>query len=234
MTRPPAALLAAAALAPCAVLLGAIVAIAASGGVAFAREPHALTGALAAWKIALLALAAAVPAGVALGAWLARSSGAARAVRGALDALAGVPTGFLGGAAGALVHAAGAGQDASALALALVALPSVALRAASAAEGVPRDLAEAALALGASRARAFTHVTVALAWRPVTAGALRAAARVAGESVALLAAAMAVRGAEAAEAVLTLRANAPTAAALTTAAVAATLAAARLERGEAG
>ncbi|MFO0605325.1 MAG: ABC transporter permease subunit [Polyangiales bacterium] len=234
MTRAPAALVAAAALAPCAALLGAIVAIGASGAVALAREPHALTGAFEVLAPALVAMALAVPAGVALGAWIARSSGAARAVRATLDALAGVPTGLIGGAAGVLMNAAGTGHDASALALALVALPTVALRAAEAAEGVPRDLAEAALALGASRARAFTHVTVALAWRPVTAGALRAAARVAGESVALVVAAMAARGVGAAEAVLALRANAPTAAALTAAAVAATLAAARLERGEAG
>jgi ABC-type phosphate transport system permease subunit len=202
MTRssPGRAALAAAALAP-------VAAFAAVLAEAFARALFAAPGALRrglldnALSLALCALpvaavlVVAAPAGVALGAWFARASGGvARRVERALDALGGVPPGLLGGALGALALS-GSGPRALAVWLALVAvvLPGLAARAAAAFGRVSRDRYEAALALGATRAQAFTQVTLAGVWRPLAGALLRAAARVAAESVVLVIAAAATR-----------------------------------------
>jgi len=185
--------LAVVALAPCVALAGALVAALVDGAAAYEatprREATAFFLSASLWGVGV-ALLLAVPVGVALGAWLARaqrSTPASRVVDSSLDALAAVPAGLIGAAAAVVLWTAGVGGAAALIAvLALVVLPGVAARAAEAFGRVSRDRVEAALALGASRAQAFRHVTVTAVWRPIAAGALRAAARAAGEGVAVL------------------------------------------------
>lgn len=185
--------LAVVALAPCVALAAALVAALVDGAAAYGAKPRReataflLNGSL--WGVGV-ALLVAVPVGVALGAWLARaqrSTPVSRIVDTLLDALAAVPAGLIGAAAAVVLRTAGMGMEVTLIAvLALVVLPGVAARAAEAFGRVSRDRVEAALALGASRAQAFRHVTVAAVWRPIAAGALRAAARASGEGVAVL------------------------------------------------
>jgi len=199
--------LAVVALAPCVALAGALVAALVHGAAAYGerpwREGMAFLLTLSLWGVGV-ALLVAVPVGVALGAWLARaqrSTPASRVVDTSLDALAAVPAGLIGAATAVVLRTAGVGSAATLIAvLALVVLPGVAARAAEAFGRVPRDRLEAALALGASRAQAFRHVTVAAVWRPIAAGALRAAARAAGEGVAVWIAWRVVGGGREAEA----------------------------------
>ncbi len=182
--------LAAVALAPCVLLAGAVVAALTDGVAAMGTlrpgDPWS-TLVYSSLRSVVGTLLVAAPMGAALGAWLARARRTTLAARVAdmlLDALAAVPAGLLGAVVGA-VAAANHARYMTALvaALALVVLPGVGARAVSAFREVSRDRVDAALALGASRAQAFWHVTLAAVWRPLTAAVLRAAARAAGEGV---------------------------------------------------
>lgn len=164
--------------------------------ISFFREPvgtsgggmaNAIVGTI---ELVLLASLMGIPLGIAAGLYLAeyRTARLARAVRFAVDVLAGVPSILVGVVVYAVVvvwmkqFSALAG----AMALAIIMLPLVARTTDVHACMVPDTLREAALALGASRWRTGIFVVLRTAAPKVRSGCLLAIARVCGETAPLL------------------------------------------------
>ena len=137
------------------------------------------------------ALALCLPVGVAAGLWLARFAPHGRRVRAlrfALDELAALPAVAYGVAGVVILRALGArGGDLPAAALlAVMNLPLVVGLSEEALVGVPLELEEASMALGATRAQTALKVSLPLAWRGLAAAAVLASGRALAECAPLL------------------------------------------------
>lgn len=143
-------------------------------------------------RVSVEALALCLPVGVAAGLWLARFAPRGRRVRAlrfALDELAALPAVAYGVAGVVILRALGArgGGDLPAAALlAVMNLPLVVGLSEEALRGVPLELEEASLALGATRAQTAAKVSLPLAWRGLAAAAVLGSGRALAECAPLL------------------------------------------------
>jgi phosphate transport system permease protein len=138
-----------------------------------------------------LSTAFSAPIGILAGVWLSESGSGrvAAAVRGAAEAMAGVPSivaGIFGYAL--VVRGLGLGYSgwAAAAALSIVMLPTVTRATEEGLRTVPRALREGALALGAPRWLTTLRIVLPNAWGAVMTGLLLAMARAAGETAPVL------------------------------------------------
>ncbi len=149
---------------------------------------HALLGT---GMVVGLAIAIGAPIGILTGIWLSEFSRgrAAGFVRGAADAMAGVPS-IVAGLFGYVLVVEWWGYKPSALAgsfaLALLVVPTVTRTTEEALRTVPQSLRDASLALGAPRWRTTLQVVLPNAFGSVATGLLLATARVAGETAPIL------------------------------------------------
>jgi phosphate transport system permease protein len=147
-----------------------------------------LNGIIGSLEVVGIATVIAVPLGVSAAVFVVEYGGrVAGLVSFLTDVLIGVPTIVTGAFVYALwVIRFGFSGIAGAIALALVMLPLVIRSAAEMLRLVPRDLREASLALGVSRARTITSVVLPTARSGIITGVMLAVARAMGETAPLL------------------------------------------------
>lgn len=163
-----------------------------------AEEPHFGILAFIAGSVAVtgLALLIALPTGLAVGIYLAELSGkrASRAIRSAVELLAGIPSVIYGLFGIAMVSAAsravfggsGYGLGSAAIVLAIMTLPTIVNVTEVSLRAVPRELKEGSLALGATHWQTIVRVQVPAARSGIIAGAVLGMGRAIGETMAVL------------------------------------------------
>jgi phosphate transport system permease protein len=163
-----------------------------------ASEPHygILAFIVGSLLVTGLSLIIAVPAGLAVGIYLAELSGkrASRAIRTAVELLAGIPSVIYGlfgiavvsTASRAVFGGSGYGLGSAAIVLAIMTLPTIVNVTEVSLRAVPRELKEGSLALGATRWQTIVRVQVPAARSGIIAGAVLGMGRAIGETMAVL------------------------------------------------
>jgi len=163
-----------------------------------AEEPHFGILAFISGSVVVtgLALLIALPTGLAVGIYLAELSGkrTSRAIRSAVELLAGIPSVIYGLFGIALVSTAsraifggsGYGLGSAAIVLAIMTLPTIVNVTEVSLRAVPRELKEGSLALGATQWQTIVRVQVPAARSGIIAGAVLGMGRAIGETMAVL------------------------------------------------
>jgi phosphate transport system permease protein len=143
-----------------------------------------------------LSLVIAVPAGLAVGIYLAELSGAraSKAIRTAVELLAGIPSVIYGlfgiavvsTASRAVFGGSGYGLGSASIVLAIMTLPTIVNVTEVSLRAVPPELKEGSLALGATRWQTIVKVQVPAARSGIVAGAVLGMGRAIGETMAVL------------------------------------------------